>query len=86
MEVNNQEYSETSKKKKNRLLRKLVLPEYRQIFLSPCRIINMQRKSHKTGHLSKLAIFIGPSAGRSTEVSLYVKTTNLPEVEFGVHL
>jgi hypothetical protein len=31
---------------------------------------SLQRKSHKTGHLSKHAISFGPSAGRFREVSL----------------
>jgi hypothetical protein len=35
-------------------------------FLGP-----LERKSHKTGHPSKLAIFVGPSTGRIREVSLY---------------
>jgi hypothetical protein len=32
----------------------------------------LQRKSDKTGHSSKPAIFFGPSAGRFSEVSLYI--------------
>jgi hypothetical protein len=34
----------------------------------------LQKKSHKTGHSCKPAIFFGPSAGRFREVSLYNKT------------
>jgi hypothetical protein len=34
--------------------------------------ISLQRKSQKTGHPSKPAIFFGPSAGRFREVSLYL--------------
>jgi hypothetical protein len=37
---------------------------------------SLQKKSHKTGHPSKLAIFLGPSAGRFREVSLHSETSH----------
>jgi hypothetical protein len=61
------QYSDTSL---NWTLRKPVLPEYLPIF-KVLPNISLQRKSHKAGHPSKLAIFFVPSAGRFREVSLY---------------
>jgi hypothetical protein len=55
----------------NRTLRKLALPEYRPIFLSPCRTILCKGGLTKPVTPPKLAIFLGPSAGQFREVSLY---------------
>jgi hypothetical protein len=59
-------YSETSLK---RTLRKSALSQYRPDS-------SLHRKSFKTGHPYKPALFFGPSAGRFREVSLYSLTWN----------
>jgi hypothetical protein len=60
-------YSETCL---NRTFRKPALPEYRPIFQALL-TNSLQKKSPKTGHPSKQAIYFGPSAGWFREVSLY---------------